>query len=571
MRLSGFRSGRLTDFEMKKNVYVVFTLLCGFQAATAQLVYNKGASIYVAGADVYIQGGLQNDDSGGNQGVIDVSTNGATKGTITLTTTTGDFINGTGAELILRNDSYFKLTGNWTNAGSVDAQGGPVGSEVTFNGAAAQAYNHTAGATAWKFYNLRVKTPAINLSNDIFVKAGGLLTFEGSGSPANLINTGARRVAMEQNGSAAAAFAGINSSNLSPGIGQNYNYINGNLRWLITGTGKTTYEFPIGGNGSNTLQYMQLDFSASPFLEGILNLDAYYDMTLPGLPTLECGFGNMPQMVPYTGTWYYDAGGVENLVSSNYTLTMHPRAYATPGTNLGLTIDHGNGWILAKDGMGDCVVPTVPYLLSAPAQTEFSQAGGLDLMQPLPIEALQLSATPLSRSIRLKWTTIREYNTATFDLERSNDGRNFKTLKAGFPAAGFSDTPKDYPFEDGNVAFNTRYFYRVRAIDRDGAVTYSNVATAILNGKPQAGLQVSLYPNPTDGALVASFSADENTQTVLSVFDATGKYIFESKLDVSVGASVLSLDSVLERLAAGVYQFVFRTGDEVATHKVIKK
>jgi hypothetical protein len=90
-------------------------------------------------------------------------------------------------------------------------------------------------------------------------------------------------------------------------------------------------------------------------------------------------------------------------------------------------------------------------------------------------------------------------------------------------------------------------YYRLRQVDRDGAVAYSPVRSVHAN----AWAALSLFPNPTTGPAAL---AGAGPGTLVRVFDAMGRLVFTTTAD-STGAARLVLPT---RLLPGVY--VVRNG-----------
>ncbi|MBV8780679.1 MAG: NPCBM/NEW2 domain-containing protein, partial [Phycisphaerae bacterium] len=89
-----------------------------------------------------------------------------------------------------------------------------------------------------------------------------------------------------------------------------------------------------------------------------------------------------------------------------------------------------------------------------------------------PAAPLNLAATALSSSsIQLTWTANSASQT-NYAIDRSTDGVNFTTLTASIAATATSYT------DNAGLSANTKYYYRVRAVNSAGSSGNSNIANA---------------------------------------------------------------------------------------------
>ena len=115
------------------------------------------------------------------------------------------------------------------------------------------------------------------------------------------------------------------------------------------------------------------------------------------------------------------------------------------------------------------------------------------------------------------WTTLTEINTSHFNIQRSVDGRNFRTVGT-IAAKGNSD----YSFPDiieANSAVKT-YYYRIESVDNDGAKQYTSTKQIRLDEATNQSIKV--FPNPAHKDFVVSHSAAQKN-TVIKIVDETGK------------------------------------------------
>lgn len=92
---------------------------------------------------------------------------------------------------------------------------------------------------------------------------------------------------------------------------------------------------------------------------------------------------------------------------------------------------------------------------------------------PLPVEWGGLEAKKSGYQALLTWTTYSEQNNALFEVERSADGIQFKTIGQIVPA-GNSGVPNNYFFTDRLPLPGINY-YRVRQTDFDGKFGFSEI------------------------------------------------------------------------------------------------
>ncbi len=113
---------------------------------------------------------------------------------------------------------------------------------------------------------------------------------------------------------------------------------------------------------------------------------------------------------------------------------------------------------------------------------------------PLPVELVTFSArTTDDRTVDLSWATASEYNSSHFQIERSTTANEWQEV-ALIPAAGWSNSTKDYSVQDHHAPAGTVY-YRLGQFDLDGTRHDKGMVAVSV----QARRQVLLYPNPATG------------------------------------------------------------------------
>ncbi|MBK8584650.1 MAG: T9SS type A sorting domain-containing protein [Bacteroidetes bacterium] len=174
---------------------------------------------------------------------------------------------------------------------------------------------------------------------------------------------------------------------------------------------------------------------------------------------------------------------------------------------------------------------------------------------PLPIELLSFTAEPEGETVLCKWITASETNNDYFEVLRSDDGIEFKSLGIvnGF-GAGTSTTNRSYKFVDNDECTSIRY-YQLKQVDIDSRFSLSNVVAVNCNTKEN---EIKLYPNPATNDLTFSFFQNSKDEITVEYLDMLGKLIRDEHFQTVKGYNKI-LTSVTE-LANGIYYLRIKSG-----------
>ncbi|WP_353719877.1 T9SS type A sorting domain-containing protein [Dyadobacter sp. 676] len=111
--------------------------------------------------------------------------------------------------------------------------------------------------------------------------------------------------------------------------------------------------------------------------------------------------------------------------------------------------------------------------------------------KPFPVRLVDFKAQLLENDALLSWQTVEEVNFSHFELQRSEDGRNYHTIATVKPSAG--SLPGRYSFTDTQLdeVLAPNVYYRLKMTDTDGTFAYSTIREL---ATPDA--TAVLYPNP---------------------------------------------------------------------------
>jgi uncharacterized delta-60 repeat protein len=183
----------------------------------------------------------------------------------------------------------------------------------------------------------------------------------------------------------------------------------------------------------------------------------------------------------------------------------------------------------------------------------------------LPIVLAQFFAQKQTSKVALQWTTSSEENVAQFVIERSSDGKTYKTIGT-VAATGNSSTPKNYSFADQNPVTANNY-YRLQVQDLDGRITYSKIV--IVNFSTNAGTNLQIFPNPVKNELQVQIPGGFTGNTSLQVYDISGHLVKTNRIHSDGNALNTTFD--VSSLPVGVYTLKATDGNTSVITRFVKK
>jgi len=182
--------------------------------------------------------------------------------------------------------------------------------------------------------------------------------------------------------------------------------------------------------------------------------------------------------------------------------------------------------------------------------------GSIDFSNPLPITINYFTGTKNNGYHLLNWkVTCVTVPSATIEMERSTDGRNYSSIYSIFATAVRCEQPFNYT--DNQPAKGINY-YRLKMTDADGKVTYSTTVTLINAVK---GIDVmNIAPNPVvNNAFNLKVSAAAKTKMEIVITDMQGRILQQQSVSLIAGFNSIPMN--VGKLAAGTYQLVGNTED----------
>jgi hypothetical protein len=236
-----------------------------------------------------------------------------------------------------------------------------------------------------------------------------------------------------------------------------------------------------------------------------------------------------------------------------------------------MTTTSGNTWLAVQTG-------TIDYAESI---------SFLSNNNVLPIRLASFTAQVLNAGgVTLSWTTLSETDNFGFTVERKGEGESqFIELPHSFVAGnGTSVEPHRYSFTDASAGTGS-WFYRLKQIDLDGSVHYSDavqagsVTSVEEQGVPAAYALFQNYPNPFNPSTTISFSIAGGQGTFekagaghgsvrLAVYDMLGREV-AVLLNGPVAPGLHSVSWNAAGMPSGNYFYRLQTELYTATRKLL--
>ncbi|NWF51173.1 MAG: S8 family serine peptidase [Ignavibacteriaceae bacterium] len=186
----------------------------------------------------------------------------------------------------------------------------------------------------------------------------------------------------------------------------------------------------------------------------------------------------------------------------------------------------------------------------------------------IPVELTSLTADVVRNQVSIKWITATETNNSGFTIQRSIKGTD-SWNDAGFvQGKGTSTEISYYQFADKNL-IPGKYLYRLKQIDYDGTINYTNsIEVEVSNPKEYALYQN--YPNPFNPSTVIEYSLPENADVTISIYSSLGELITTLVNNaVEAGYQKVSFDA--SQLPTGTYLYQIKAVGQSKTFIETKK
>ncbi|GGK88488.1 T9SS type A sorting domain-containing protein [Rufibacter glacialis] len=213
------------------------------------------------------------------------------------------------------------------------------------------------------------------------------------------------------------------------------------------------------------------------------------------------------------------------------------------------------------------------YLHNGGAAIDFIASKPAPTVQPQPEiveEEMDFTAHWNAKTVKLKWKTTNDSQNTSYDVEAapSADEKEFKTIISKAPRQNSSNAAVAvYHAEDFNPAPVPANYYRLKRLNQDGTVTYSQTIK-VENKSFAAAVQAA--PNPFTDKLKLTINAEKAGELSVKLMNEKGETALEKKVKVSKGTSTTDL-VIGAKVKPGIYLLVTELNGERASQRLIKE
>jgi hypothetical protein len=270
------------------------------------------------------------------------------------------------------------------------------------------------------------------------------------------------------------------------------------------------------------------------------------------------------------------SGSVVNydvVAASNIDFPITLRVFVDNGTVNG-QLDAGDTYVESKveNTVTDGPFSTTffPYTANVLIQT-LTSAGCIDALRfipnvgvlPVRFTGFQAVATDAEQAL-LRWYVADNETGRQFVVERSSDGHSFS------PVALIMSTQKSgseqYEFKD--LLGNGRAFYRIKLVDKNDKMSYTNILAVGNTIKTQGNL--SLNQNPVESYLLFRLKSSETTAATVNIYNASGALVYSEKTNLTKDTNTVAIN-LDGKVFTGLYVLEVNTPFDHNSVKFIKR
>ena len=171
-----------------------------------------------------------------------------------------------------------------------------------------------------------------------------------------------------------------------------------------------------------------------------------------------------------------------------------------------------------------------------------------------------------NNKVTLQWRIENNETTDQFEVQRSHNGTEFKTI--GIVFASEKKGIEDYLFYETINSFD-KVMYRLKMIDKQNDVSYSKIL-AFQTKLTTSNNNITIIGNPVNDKLTFNYTAYTSQIIDVKIYDMSGRIMMSNKITSLEGNNIISLP-LASALKASMYLVEVNNGTDIQTAKFIKQ
>ena len=263
-----------------------------------------------------------------------------------------------------------------------------------------------------------------------------------------------------------------------------------------------------------------------------------------------------------------DGDGKPDMVVPNnttpYSISVFRNTSTSGSISASAKVDFATGFAPASVAIGDVDEDGIPEIATANSSASSVSVFQINL-SAAPVTLTNIKVYEKNTGVQIEWTAQQESNIDKYEVEKSQNGQQFKTLGSVL-AKGNSSVVINYNLFDPNP-FGGVNFYRIKIFEA-GQSTYSQVLK--VNTSKGAINIITIYPNPINANSVALQMINfEKGSYTLTLTNKLGQQIIHKVIEHTGGSATETIE-LSKALAAGIYQLRLTGGGVNIIRQVIK-
>lgn len=184
----------------------------------------------------------------------------------------------------------------------------------------------------------------------------------------------------------------------------------------------------------------------------------------------------------------------------------------------------------------------------------------------LPVELKSFTSVMNKNKVNLIWTTSRELNNSSFNVERMQSSTNDWKKITNIKGSGTTEEAVTYSYCD--MPQKGRYSYRLKQIDFNGNSKFFYLENEVNVGAPENYFLSQNYPNPFNPVTRIDYELPHDGFIKITIYDISGREI-NNPVNEYKPSGYYSLLLNGNNLSTGAYFYRMESGNFSASKKMV--